>query len=87
MSKLILNQNKRSTLTTNDVKKAMKLLGGLELYGHNSNDDVNFIHVPKSDVFIEEDPEFDILHDALSDNNYTHKGDPYIRGNFIFLQF
>lgn len=83
MSKLILNQNKRSTLTTNDVKKAMKLLGGLELYGHNSNDDVNFIHVPKSDVFIEEDPEFDILHDALSDNNYTHKGDPYIRGAWV----
>lgn len=83
MSKLILNQNKRATLTTSDVKKAMKLLGGVDIYGHNSKDEVNYLHIPKADVYIEEDAEMDILHDALSDNNYTQKEAPYIHGAWV----
>lgn len=65
-------------MTTNDVKKAMKLLGGVEIYGHSSSDEVNFVHIPECGVYVEEDPEIEFEEEHVPDCDYIVKKDPYL---------
>jgi hypothetical protein len=77
---VVLYKNKRKTLTTHDIKKALKMLGRCRIYGHDSKEEVNYIYIPKADIYVEDDPEVELAEVAISDSEYTQKGDPYIQG-------
>ncbi|KAF6214610.1 hypothetical protein GE061_009353 [Apolygus lucorum] len=86
-SKFVMDRHKRTTLTTNDVKKAMKLLGGCEIFGQDSKQPGEFVHIPglpgEMDLFVEKDTVIDVVETSLEEVTYKQRPEPYIQGAWI----
>ncbi|XP_014256675.1 TAF6-like RNA polymerase II p300/CBP-associated factor-associated factor 65 kDa subunit 6L isoform X1 [Cimex lectularius] len=83
VAKIILHQNKRDMLTTHDVDKAIKLLGGVQLYGHHNAGETSYTLDTKKNVFVENDEEIDVYEESLQQFRAFHRGEPYIQGAWV----
>ncbi|BES88871.1 TAF6-like RNA polymerase II, p300 CBP-associated factor (PCAF)-associated factor [Nesidiocoris tenuis] len=82
-AKFIMSRNKRTKLTNDDVDKAMKLLGGCEIFGHDTKEPSSFIQIPELDLYVEEDEEIDVVEAALEESIYEQRPEPYIQGTWL----
>ena len=64
----------------------MKLLGGCEIFGHDSKEPSEFVHIPgrsgELDLFVEKDSVIDVSKAALEETTFKQRPEPYIQGKF-----
>lgn len=57
------------------------------VYGHSFAHGLGFTHIPKAEVFVEEDAEIDIVAMACMVTDFTKCGDEYVKGKVITFTF
>lgn len=80
---ILLHNNKRRKLLTEDVNRVFEISNAPPVYGHSVAHGIDFDFIPKADVFVEHDNEVDIFTMSSMSTSFTKLGEEYVKGEWI----
>uniref|UniRef100_A0A1B6M5F7 TATA box binding protein associated factor (TAF) histone-like fold domain-containing protein n=1 Tax=Graphocephala atropunctata TaxID=36148 RepID=A0A1B6M5F7_9HEMI len=80
---VLLHNNKRRKLLTEDVIRVLDTSNAPPVYGHSVAHGVDFTYIPAAEVFVESDLEIDIVAMSSLVTSFTRQGDEYVKGIWL----
>uniref|UniRef100_A0A1B6JKD8 TATA box binding protein associated factor (TAF) histone-like fold domain-containing protein n=2 Tax=Homalodisca liturata TaxID=320908 RepID=A0A1B6JKD8_9HEMI len=80
---VLVHNNKRRKLLTEDVNRVLQVSNAPTVYGHSVAHEVDFTHIPKAEVFVENDSEIDIVAMSSMITAFTKSGEEYVKGCWL----